>query len=103
MVIINSYLVAVFLTIITMLCWGSWGNTQKLATKTWPYSSFFYWDFSFGILIMSLVFGITIGSTWVKRKKLLTRSISGEHAFNITGSNWRGYLQYCKPTACGCN
>ena len=61
MVIINSYSVAVFLTIITMLCWGSWGNTQKLATKTWPFQ-LFYWDFVFGILIMSLVFGLTIGS-----------------------------------------
>lgn len=62
MVIINSYTIAVFLTIITMLCWGSWGNTQKLATKTWPFQ-LFYWDFTFGILLMSLVFGLTIGST----------------------------------------
>jgi len=62
MIIINSYSVAVLLTIITMLCWGSWGNTQKLATKTWPFQ-LFYWDFTFGILILSLILGLTMGST----------------------------------------
>ncbi|HZK95542.1 MAG TPA: GRP family sugar transporter [Prolixibacteraceae bacterium] len=61
MVIINSYSVAILLTIITMLCWGSWGNTQKLATKTWPFQ-LFYWDFTFGILILSLILGLTMGS-----------------------------------------
>ena len=49
MITINSYSVAIFLTIITMLCWGSWGNTQKLATKNWPFQ-LFYRDFTFGIL-----------------------------------------------------
>lgn len=62
MVIINSYSVAVLLTIITMLCWGSWGNTQKLATKTWPFQ-LFYWDFTFGVLILSFILGLTMGST----------------------------------------
>jgi glucose uptake protein len=61
MVIISSYSVAVFLTIITMLCWGSWGNTQKLATKTWPFQ-LFYWDYTFGILILSLLLALTMGS-----------------------------------------
>ena len=62
MIIINSYSIAILLTIITMLCWGSWGNTQKLATKTWPFQ-LFYWDFTFGILILSLILGLTMGST----------------------------------------
>ncbi len=62
MIIINSYSVAILLTVITMLCWGSWGNTQKLATKTWPFQ-LFYWDFTFGILILSLILGLTMGST----------------------------------------
>ena len=29
MVIIEQYPVAVVLCIVTMLCWGSWANTQK--------------------------------------------------------------------------
>ena len=53
MVIINSYSFAVLLTVVTMLCWGSWGNTQKLATKEWPFQ-LFYWDYTFGIVLLSL-------------------------------------------------
>ena len=31
MFIVDSYSLAVIFCVITMLCWGSWGNTQKLA------------------------------------------------------------------------
>lgn len=61
MYIIGSYSLAVFFCIITMLCWGSWGNTQKLAAKTWRYE-LFYWDYVIGIVLLSLVFGFTLGS-----------------------------------------
>lgn len=37
MFVVNSYSLAVIFCFITMLCWGSWGNTQKLAGKTWRY------------------------------------------------------------------
>ena len=33
MFIVNSYSLAVIFCVVTMLCWGSWGNTQKLAGK----------------------------------------------------------------------
>ena len=33
MFIVNSYVLAVVFCLVTMLCWGSWGNTQKLAVK----------------------------------------------------------------------
>ncbi len=62
MFIIEEYSTAVIFCIITMLCWGSWGNTQKLAGKTWRYE-LFYWDYVLGILILSLVFAFTLGST----------------------------------------
>jgi len=44
-----------------MLCWGSWGNTQKLASKSWRYE-FFYWDYVIGLLLFSLLIGFTLGS-----------------------------------------
>jgi glucose uptake protein len=44
-----------------MLCWGSWGNTQKLAGKTWRYE-LFYWDYVIGVLLLSLISAFTIGS-----------------------------------------
>jgi glucose uptake protein len=61
MVIVSSYPWAVVLCIITMLCWGSWANTQKLATKKWPFQ-LFYWDYSLGVVILSLIFALTLGS-----------------------------------------
>ena len=61
MLIINSYSVAVLLLIVTMLCWGSWANTQKLATQRWPFQ-LFYWDYCLGIVLLSLLFGLTLGS-----------------------------------------
>jgi len=61
MVIIESYPVAVALCVITMLCWGSWANTQKLASKEWKFQ-LFYWDYAIGTLIFALVLAFTMGS-----------------------------------------
>jgi glucose uptake protein len=46
---------------ITMLCWGSWANTQKLASKEWRFQ-LFYWDYAIGVLLLSLIFSFTLGS-----------------------------------------
>lgn len=46
---------------ITMLCWGSWANTQKLATKEWRFQ-LFYWDYAIGVLLVSVLLAITLGS-----------------------------------------
>lgn len=62
MYIIESYSLAVVFCIITMLCWGSWANTQKLAGKDWRFE-LFYWDYVLGIVLLALVFGLTLGST----------------------------------------
>jgi glucose uptake protein len=62
MYIIESYSLAVVFCIITMLCWGSWANTQKLAGAAWRFE-LFYWDYVIGIVILSLVFGYTLGSS----------------------------------------
>lgn len=61
MYIVESYSMAVLLCVITMICWGSWANTQKLATKSWTFP-LFYWDYTLGLIILSLVFGLTLGS-----------------------------------------
>ncbi len=44
-----------------MLCWGSWANTQKLASKEWRFQ-LFYWDYSIGVLLLALVLAFTAGS-----------------------------------------
>jgi glucose uptake protein len=65
MFIVGSYSLAVVLCFITMLCWGSWANTQKIAAKNWRFE-LFYWDYVLGILLFSLIFGLTLGSTGTK-------------------------------------
>jgi glucose uptake protein len=62
MLIVESYGIAVAMCFITMLCWGSWANTQKLASNEWQFQ-LFYWDYSLGVLLLTLLFAFTIGST----------------------------------------
>ncbi|HMR85652.1 MAG TPA: GRP family sugar transporter [Niabella sp.] len=61
MFIVDSYALAVIFCFITMLCWGSWGNTQKLAARSWRYE-LFYWDYVVGVLLFSLIAAFTLGS-----------------------------------------
>ena len=61
MFVVQDYSLAIILCVITMLCWGSWGNTQKLAGKTWRYE-LFYWDYVIGVLLLSLISAFTLGS-----------------------------------------
>ena len=58
---IETYSVAIIFCVVTMLCWGSWANTQKLAGTSWRFE-LFYWDYTIGILIFTLLLAITLGS-----------------------------------------
>jgi glucose uptake protein len=71
MVIVQSYSIAIIMCFITMLCWGSWANTQKLASKEWPFQ-LFYWDYSIGVLILALIFAFTMGSIGAEGRSFLT-------------------------------
>jgi glucose uptake protein len=62
MLIVESYGIAVAMCFVTMLCWGSWANTQKLASNEWQFQ-LFYWDYSIGVLLLTLLFAFTIGSS----------------------------------------
>jgi len=61
MFIVERYSLAVVFCIITMLCWGSWANTQKLVQQKWRFE-LFYWDYVLGILVLSLIGALTLGS-----------------------------------------
>jgi glucose uptake protein len=56
----ESYVGALLLTILTMLCWGSWANTLKLC----PGYRFqlFYWDYALGLAGAAIFWGLTAGS-----------------------------------------
>jgi glucose uptake protein len=80
MFIVQSYTLAVTLCFITMLCWGSWGNTQKLAGKTWRYE-LFYWDYVIGVLVLSLIMAFTLGSIGENGRSFLPdlQQVKGEY------------------------
>lgn len=61
MFVVQNYALAVFFCIVTMLCWGSWANTQKLAGKTWRFE-LFYWDYVIGVLLAAFLFALTMGN-----------------------------------------
>src|ERR1051326_7248000 len=56
----HTYLAALLLTILSMICWGSWANTFKLAGK-WRFE-LFYFDFAIGVMIGALIYAFTFGT-----------------------------------------
>jgi glucose uptake protein len=59
MVLPTTYLSALLLLIGSMLFWGSWANTQKMAGK-WRFELFYY-DYSVGVVICAVVAALTLG------------------------------------------
>jgi glucose uptake protein len=60
MLLPHSYHAALFLMVLSMLCWGSWANTLKLCPRY--RFQLFYWDYAMGMVIGALVLGLTAGS-----------------------------------------
>jgi glucose uptake protein len=61
MFIPQTYVVALVMMVLSMICWGSWANTQKLC-KDWRFE-LFYWDYVWGILLFAALAGVTLGRT----------------------------------------
>ena len=74
---VTSYSVAVIFCLVTMLCWGSWANTQKLAGKEWRFQ-LFYWDYAIGVLLLSLILAFTLGSSGSAGRGFLADLHQGE-------------------------
>ncbi len=60
MILPQTYGAALLLTLVSMLCWGSWANTFKLAGK-WRFELFYY-DYSLGLLIAATIYALTFGN-----------------------------------------
>src|ERR1700730_1955456 len=56
----EAYVASLAFMIISMICWGSWANTMKL-TAGYAFQ-LFYWDYVIGIVVGSLLWGLTLGS-----------------------------------------
>ncbi len=78
MTVVESYAAAVVMCVITMLCWGSWANTLKLASKEWRFE-LFYWDYAIGVLLFALVLAFTLGSTGTAGRSFLADLAQAEN------------------------
>src|SRR5579863_7323074 len=60
MILTHTYIATLLLLFFSMLCWGSWANTQKMSGK-WRFE-LFYFDYAFGVLLVAVVCAFTFGS-----------------------------------------
>jgi glucose uptake protein len=56
----QTYAIALFLMVASMLCWGSWANTIKVCSGY--RFQLFYWDYVLGLIAGALLWGLTLGS-----------------------------------------
>lgn len=56
----TTYSVTLLLMILSMLCWGSWANTMKMAGR-WRFE-LYYFDYVIGVMLSATVAALTFGS-----------------------------------------
>jgi len=61
MYIPGSFTIALLMTIMSAVFWGSWANTYK-ATRNYRFE-LFYWDYIAGVMLCSFGLALTMGST----------------------------------------
>jgi glucose uptake protein len=94
MFLAESYSLAVMLCVVTMLCWGSWANRQKLAGKDWRFQ-LFYWNYATGVLVLALVLALTLGSTGTQGRAFLPdirQASAGALGSALPGDTFNGAL-----------
>lgn len=76
MILPTTYAAALLLTLLSMLCWGSWANTFKLSGK-WRFE-LFYFDYSTGVLLAAVIAAFTFGSLGVELSFMDNLAITGK-------------------------
>ena len=79
----TTYTAALLLTLLSMICWGSWANTQKLSGQKWRFE-LFYFDYAFGVLLLAVVAAFTFGS-------MNTQELSVMDMFALTAKRKAAY------------
>jgi len=82
MFIPQVYAVALAMMLISMICWGSWANTQKV-TGSWRFE-LFYWDYVWGILLCAVLIGLTLGRTDAASPDSFFRNLAAADAVHLT-------------------
>ncbi len=61
MFVVDSVGMAIVFCVVTMLGWGSWANTQKLAGRDRWQFPLYYWDYAIGVFALGLLSMLTLG------------------------------------------
>jgi glucose uptake protein len=77
-----SFSVALLLTVLSAVFWGSWANTYKV-TRNYPFE-LFYWDYILGVVACSLLFALTLGSHGGKGESFIQ---------NLQAADWGNCIQ----------
>src|SRR5208337_4695730 len=79
----HSLGIALFMMIVSAICWGSWANTYK-GVKNYRFE-LFYWDYALGIFLVSLILAFTMGSTSNDASSFLNnvRSADGNNIVSV--------------------
>src|SRR5580692_4473143 len=56
----TTFAVALMMTILSTICWGSFANTFKV-TKNYRFE-LYYWDYALGIFLIAVILALTMGS-----------------------------------------
>jgi glucose uptake protein len=76
----HAYGLVLMLTILTMICWGSWTNVLKF-TRGWRFELLYY-DYSIGVALGAVLAGFTFG-TWGSDGLRFTADLSHAGYINI--------------------
>src|ERR1039457_2259606 len=60
MLLPQTHAAVLFLMALSLLCWGSWANSYKLAGK-WRFE-LYYFDFAAGVAVAAFLYAITVGN-----------------------------------------
>lgn len=74
----QSLHIALLMMIVSAICWGSWANSFK-GVKNYRFE-LFYWDYAVGIVLMSLILGLTLGSSGHNAQSLVQNIHSADTA-----------------------
>jgi glucose uptake protein len=74
MAVPHSYDAALALMLLSMVCWGSWANTQKIDRML--RFELYYWDYMLGITATTLVAGLVLGEVVANLREAAPRSVA---------------------------
>lgn len=79
MILPTTYGITLLLTLVSMICWGSWANTQKL-TGRWRFELFYY-DYALGVLVAAVIAAFTFGTLGSEMSFADNMAIAGKTNF----------------------